>query len=312
MSFRLTILGTSSALPTSDRSPTAHVLNVHERLFLIDCGEGTQMQMRRYHIRFGRINHIFISHLHGDHFFGLYPLLSTYNLMGRKTPLNIYAPAPIKELLDRHLADFDINLAYELIIHPLSGRTMKLILSDKHVEVFCFPLRHRIKTFGFLFREKIADRNIIKSKISEYRLTIAEISSLKKGKDVMRESGEFIPCDEVTLPPPATASFAFCSDTGYFPKLPSYVSGVGLLYHEATFGGEHDALARQTGHSTASHAARVASEAGVQRLLLGHFSARYKSPGPLEEEARIIFPATEAAREGQTYDISPSEEQIKE
>jgi ribonuclease Z len=232
--------------------------------------------------------------------------------MGRKTPLNIYAPDPIKELLDRHLADFDINLAYELIIHPLSGRTLKLILSDKHVEVFCFPLRHRVKTFGFLFREKIADRNIIKSKISEYRLTIAEISSLKKGKDVVRESGELIPCDEVTLAAPATASFAFCSDTGYFPKLPSYVAGVGLLYHEATFGGEHDALARQTGHSTASHAARVASEAGVQRLLLGHFSARYKSPGPLEEEARKIFPATEAAREGQTYDILPSEEQIKE
>ena len=177
------------------------------------------MQMRRYHIRFGKINHIFISHLHGDHFFGLYPLLSTYNLMGRKTPLNIYAPAPIEELMNRHLADFDINLAYELIIHPLSGRTLKLILDDKQVEVFSFPLRHRIKTFGFLFREKMADRNIIKSKINEYKLTIAEISSLKKGKDILRESGELIPCDEVTLPPPGKASFAFCSDTGYFPKL---------------------------------------------------------------------------------------------
>ena len=312
MSLRLTILGTSSALPTSDRSPTAHVLNVHERLFLIDCGEGTQMQMRRYHIRFSKINHIFISHLHGDHFFGLYPLLSTYNLMGRKAPLNIYAPAPIVELLDRHLADFDINLAYELIIHPLSGRSMKLILSDKHAEVFSFPLRHRVKTFGFLFREKLAERNIIKSKIREHSLTIAEISSLKKGKDIVRANGELIPCEEVTLPPPAKASFAFCSDTGYFPKLASFVAGAGLLYHEATFGGEHDALARQTGHSTASHAAMVAREAGVQRLLLGHFSARYKSPGPLEEEARKIFPATEAAIEGQTYDIKPSEEQIKE
>lgn len=312
MSFRLTILGTSSALPTSDRSPTAHVLNVHERLFLIDCGEGTQMQMRRYHIRFGKINHIFISHLHGDHFFGLYPLLSTYNLMGRKTPLNIYAPAPIEEMLNRHLADFDINLAYELIIHPLTGRTLKLILSDKHVEVFSFPLRHRVTTYGFLFREKTADRNIIKSSIKEHGLTIAEISLLKKGKDILRESGELIPCDEVTIPPPAPASFAFCSDTGYFPKLSSFVAGVGLLYHEATFGEEHDALARQTGHSTARHAATVAKEAGVQRLLLGHFSARYKSPALLEEEARKIFPATEAALEGHTYDILPPEEQIKE
>ncbi len=312
MSFRLTILGTSSALPTSDRSPTAHVLNVHERLFLIDCGEGTQMQMRRYRIRFGKINHIFISHLHGDHFFGLYPLLSTYNLMGRKTPLNIYAPAPIEEMLNRHLADFDINLAYELVIHPLTGRTLKLILDDKHVEVFCFPLRHRVKTYGFLFREKTADRNIIKSRIKEHSLTIAEISSLKKGKDILRESGELITCDEVTLPPPAPASFAFCSDTGYFPKLSSFVAGVGLLYHEATFGEEHDALARQTGHSTARHAATVAKEAGVKRLLLGHFSARYKSPEQLEEEARKIFPATEAALEGHTYDILASEEQIKE
>jgi len=281
-------------------------------LFLIDCGEGTQMQMRRYHIRFSKINHIFISHLHGDHFFGLYPLLSTYNLMGRKAPLNIYAPAPVEELVTRHLADFDISLAYDLIIHTLSGRSLKPVLSDKHVEVFSFPLRHRIKTFGFLFRGKTPDRKIIKSMISEHSLTIAEISSLKKGKDILRESGELISFEEVTLPPPPGASFAFCSDTGYFPKLSSFVAGVGLLYHEATFGNDHDALAKQTGHSTASHAATVAREAGVQRLLLGHFSARYKSPGPLEEEARKIFPASEAAVEGRTYDIMPPEEQIKE
>jgi ribonuclease Z len=270
------------------------------------------MQMRRYHIRFGKINHVFISHLHGDHFFGLYPLLSTYNLMGRKTLLNIYAPAPVEEMLNRHLADFDINLGYELVIHPLKGRTLKLILSDKYAEVFCFPLKHRVKTYGFLFREKQADRNIIQSRIAEHSLTIAEISSLKKGKDILRETGEFISCDEMTLPPPSPASFAFCSDTGYFPKLSSFVAGVGLLYHEATFGDEHDALARQTGHSTARHAAMVAREAGVQRLLLGHFSARYKSPAALEEEARQVFPATEAAVEGKSYDISSPEEQIKE
>jgi len=304
MSFRLTILGTSSALPTSDRYPTAHVLNVHERLFLIDCGEGTQMQMRRYHIHFGKINHIFISHLHGDHFFGLYPLLSTYNLMGRKTPLNIYAPSSIEEMLNRHLEDFDISLGYELIIHPLAGRTLKLILSDKRVEVFSFPLKHRVKTYGFLFREKMADRNMIRSKIAEYNLTIAEISMLKKGKDIHREDGEVISCEEVTSAPPAPASYAFCSDTGYFPRLSSFVAGVGLLYHEATFGEEHDALARKVGHSTARQAATVARDAGAGRLLLGHFSARYRSPETLEEEARQIFPATEAAREGQSYDIT--------
>jgi ribonuclease Z len=303
MSFRLTILGTSSALPTSERYPTAHVLNIHERLFLIDCGEGTQMQMRRYRIKFGKLNHIFISHLHGDHFFGLYPLLSTYNLMGRKAPLNIYAPAGFEELLERHLNDFDINLAYDLMLHPLVGRALKLILNDKNVEVYSFPLKHRIKTYGFLFREKRADRNIIKEKIAEYGISISEIGQLKKGKDIIREDGQVIVCDEVTKKPPEPASYAFCSDTGYFPKLAGYVSGVTLLYHEATFGDENDALARQTGHSTARHAATVARDAGAGKLLLGHFSARYKSPSVLEEEARTVFPDTEAAQEGMTYTI---------
>ncbi len=303
MSIRLTILGTSSALPTSDRYPTAHVLNVHERLFLIDCGEGTQMQMRRYRIRFGRINHIFISHLHGDHFFGLYPLLSTFNLMGRKTPLHLYAPAPAEEMIVRHLADFDINLAYELVVHTLAGRTIRSILDDRRVEVFSFPLKHRVTSFGFLFREKMPDRNIIREKIAEHGLSIAEIGRLKKGEDIVREGGELISCDEVTIAPRRPSSYAFCSDTGWFPRLSSFVSGVDLLYHEATFGDENEALAKKTGHSTARHAATVAHDAGVGRLILGHFSARYKSPSTLEEEARQVFPASEAAREGNTYDI---------
>ena len=303
MSFRLTILGTSSALPTSDRYPTAHVLNVHERLFLIDCGEGTQMQMRRYRIRFGRINHIFISHLHGDHFFGLYPLLSTFNLMGRKTALHVYAPAPAGELITRHLGDFDIKLAYELVVHTLSGRSVRPVLDDKRVEVFSFPLKHRLKTYGFLFREKTPDRNIIREKIAEYCLSIAEIAKLKKGVEVTREGGEVIIPDDVTLLPRKPVSYAYCSDTRWFPKLASYVDGVDLLYHEATFGDENEALAVKTGHSTARHAATVARDAGVSKLILGHFSARYKSPATLEEEARRVFPETEAASEGNTYEI---------
>jgi ribonuclease Z len=303
MSFRLTILGTSSALPTSDRYPTAHVLNVHERLFLIDCGEGTQMQMRRYHIRLSRINHIFISHLHGDHFFGLYPLLSTWNLMGRKNPVSLYGPAPIEELVTRHLADFDINLAYELKILTVTGNSLRRILDDKRIEVFSFPLKHRITSYGFLFREKIADRNIISEKIEEFKISIAEIGRLKKGDDVIRESGEVILCNDVTIAPPEPVSFAFCSDTGYFTGLAKYVRGVDLLYHEATFDDEHDSLARETGHSTARHAATVALEAGVKKLILGHFSARYKSPETLVEEARQVFPQTEAACEGNTYDV---------
>ena len=303
MAFRLTILGTSSALPTSDRYPTAHVLNVHERLFLIDCGEGTQMQMRRYRIRFGRINNIFISHLHGDHFFGIYPLLSTYNLMGRKIPLNLYAPAPAEELITRHLADFDITLGFDLAVHTVTGRTLKKVLDDKRVEVFSFPLKHRIPTYGYLFREKMPDRNMIKEKITEYGLSIEEIATARRGGDITRENGEIIPCAGVTLEPRRPASYAFCSDTGWFKKLPSYVKGVDLLYHEATFGADNNELAVKTRHSTASHAAKVALEAGAGRLLLGHFSARYRSTALLEDEARTIFPDTEAAREGNTYEI---------
>jgi len=303
MAFRLTILGTSSALPTSDRYPTAHVLNVHERLFLIDCGEGTQMQMRRYRIRFGRINHIFISHLHGDHFFGLYPLLSTYNLMGRKSPLHIYAPAPAEELITRHLADFDIHLGFEFTVHTVTGRSMKKVFDDKKAEVFSFPLKHRIPTYGYLFREKVSDRNMIKEKISEYGLSVEEIGTARRGGDIIREDGQVISCSEVTLEPRRPASYAFCSDTGWFRKLSSYVSGVDLLYHEATFGEDNDPLALKTGHSTARLAAKVALEAGVGKLLLGHFSARYRSTAPLEEEARQVFPLSEAAREGITYEI---------
>ena len=303
MSFRLTILGTSSALPTSDRYPTAHVLNVHERLYLIDCGEGAQMQMRRYRLRFGKINHIFISHLHGDHLFGLYPLLSSFSLMGRKLPLNIFAPAPFSELVSRHLADFDINLSYELKIHSVEGRSPRLILSDKMVDVTSFPLKHRVPAFGFLFREKEAERKLIKEKIEEYNLSISEISCLKRGDDLIRGNGVVIPNNELTIAPVPSHSYAFCSDTAYFKKLASYVSGVDLLYHEATFGNELTALARQTGHSTAMQAATVARDAGAKRLIIGHFSARYRSYDLLEAEAREIFPATEAAREGNSYDI---------
>src|SRR5512133_1549007 len=288
MSFKLTILGTSSALPTSDRYPSAHVLNVHERLFLIDCGEGTQMQMRRFRLRFAKINHIFISHLHGDHIFGLYPLLSSLNLMGRREQLNIYAPEPFEELITRHLADFDINLGYELLIHPLKGTTPRLILSDRRVEVTSFPLRHRVKAYGFIFREKPGENKIIKDKISEYHFTVAQMVKLKRGEDIVRDDGSVISGEEVTVPPPSPRSYAYCSDTGYFKKLSTYVGGVDLLYHEATFGSEHAVLARQTGHSTASQAATVARDANVRRLIIGHFSARYRTPDQLEAEARVI------------------------
>jgi ribonuclease Z len=263
------------------------------------------MQMRRFRMRFAKINHIFISHLHGDHIFGLYPLLSSLNLMGRREQLNIYAPEPFEELITRHLADFDINLGYELLIHPLNGSKPGLIMSDRRVEVTSFPLRHRIKAYGFIFREKPGENKIIKDKISEFHFTVAEMVKLKRGEDVVRDDGSVITCEEVTVPAPVPRSYAYCSDTGYFKKLSTYVRGVDLLYHEATFGNDHAALARQTCHSTAEQAATVARDAGVGRLIIGHFSARYRSPEQLEAEARAIFPATEAGLEGKCYEILP-------
>jgi ribonuclease Z len=224
--------------------------------------------------------------------------------MGRKTPLHLYAPAPADELIARHLKDFDINLAYGLEVHTISGKSVRHLLDDKRLDVYSFPLKHRVKSYGFLFREKMADRNIIREEIAGHNLSISEIGRLKKGEDITREGGEVILCNEVTVMAHQPVSYAFCSDTGWFPKLSSYVRGVDLLYHEATFGDDNEELAMKTGHSTARQAAAVARDAGVGRLILGHFSARYRSPAMLEEEARQVFPLSEAAREGSIYDIS--------
>jgi ribonuclease Z len=301
--MKLTILGSSSALPTSERYPSAHVLNAHERLFLIDCGEGTQMQMRKNRIRFGKINHIFLSHLHGDHVFGLYGLLSTFSLMGRKSPLNLYAPESYDHILRSHLNDFDIHLDFEINFIPLSGKDPLLILDDKFITVVSFPLQHRIPCFGFLFREKESERKIIKEYIEKFSIPIVRIRSIKKGGDFVTEKGDVIKNDELTIPPPQPLSYAYCSDTKYFKRLSSYIKGVSMLYHEATFDKSKNELATMTGHSTSRDAATVAAEADAGALIIGHFSARYKDINILVEEARSVFPRTFAAIDGKTYDI---------
>jgi ribonuclease Z len=301
--MKLTILGSSSALPTSERYPSAHVLNAHERLFLIDCGEGTQMQMRKTRIRFGKINHIFISHLHGDHIFGLYGLLSTFNLMGRKTPLYLYAPEKYDLILKSHLNDFDINLNFEIDFTPLGGKDPVKILDDKYITVTSFPLEHRVPTFGFIFREKITDRKIIKDSITKYGIPIAKIMSVKKGEDFITSAGEVIKNEDITFPPPEPLSYAYCSDTKYFKRLGSFVKGVTVLYHEATFDKGKNDLAVMTGHSTTLNAASVAAEADAGALIIGHFSARYRDNAVLLEEARSVFPKTLAATDGMTYEI---------
>ncbi len=299
----LTILGSSSALPTSERYPSAHVLNAHERLFLIDCGEGTQMQLRKSRIRFGKINHIFISHLHGDHVFGLYGLLSTYSLMGRKTPVHLYAPENYQGMLNSHLNDFDIHLSFDIDFIPLSGKDPVQILNDKYLTVTSFPLQHRIPAFGFLFREKIADRNIIKEKIEKYQIPTIRIPAIKKGEDYITSTGMVIKNQEITIAPPEPLSYAYCSDTRYFRRLASFVKEVTLLYHEATFDKTKDELASMTGHSTTIDAAKTALEANAGSLIIGHFSARYKKVSVLVDEARTVFPRTYAAIDGISFAI---------
>jgi ribonuclease Z len=301
--MKLTILGSSSALPTSERYPSAHVLNAHERLFLIDCGEGTQMQLRKCRIRFGKINHIFISHLHGDHVFGLYGLLSTFSLMDRKAPVHLYAPENYKGILLSHLKDFDINLSFEIDFIGLKGKDPVQILDDKYLTVTSFPLQHRVPAFGFLFREKISDRNIIKEKIEEYHIPRVRIPAIKKGEDFLTADGSIIKNDEITIPPREPLSYAYCSDTRYFKRLASFVSGVSLLYHEATFDKSLADLAIATGHSTTLDAAKVAKDANAGCLVIGHFSARYKDISILVEEARTLFPATYPAIDGKSFDV---------
>jgi ribonuclease Z len=301
--MKLTILGSSSALPTSERYPSAHVLNAHERLFLIDCGEGTQMQLRKNRIRFGKINHIFISHLHGDHVFGIYGLLSSFSLMGRKSPVHLYAPENYQHILRSHLADFDINLSFEIDFISLKGNDPFLILDDKYLTVTAFPLQHRVPAFGFLFREKLMDRNIIKEKIDEYHIPTVRIPAIKKGQDFITPDGSVIPNAELTVSPPEPLSYAYCSDTCYFKRLASFIRGVTLLYHEATFDRSLQKLAEMTGHSTTLDAAKTALKANAKRLIIGHFSSRYKSVSFLVEEAREIFPDTIAAIDGKSYEV---------
>jgi ribonuclease Z len=301
--MKLTILGSSSALPTSERYPSAHVLNAHERLFLIDCGEGTQMQLRKNRLRFSKINNIFISHLHGDHVFGLYGLLSTFSLMGRKTPLRLHAPENYHRILLSHLLDFDIHLNFEIDFIPLYGNNPLVIFDDKHITVTAFPLRHRVPSFGFLFREKITDRNIIKDCITRFNIPTVRIPAIKAGADFIASDGTIIKNEDITIPPPEPFSYAYCSDTKYFSRLSSFVKGVTLLYHEATFDGSLADLAGMTGHSTTLDAARTALSAGAGALIIGHFSARYKNIAPLVEEAKTIFANTYPALDDMTYDV---------
>ncbi len=298
MSFSVTILGSSSALPTSNRNLTAHLLNVDERFFLIDCGEGTQLQLKRYKAKLSRLNHIFITHLHGDHIFGLPGLISTLNLLGRKNDLHIYAHPHLEKILNQFLSYFYTQLDFSIVYHSLNLSSYELIFEDEKIEVSSFPLKHRIPTCGFVFREKPRLRNIRKDMIDYYSIPIREIANVKRGDNFITEEGIVIPNVRLTHDPDPPKSYAFCSDTAYSPDIIPYIKGVDLLYHEATFSDTDKDRAIETFHSTASDAAHIAQLSNPQKLIIGHFSARYKDVTPLGDEAKKIFLNTETAEDG--------------
>lgn len=304
MPFQLTILGTSSALPTSNRYPTAQVLHVSGRFFLIDCGEGTQTQMRKYKIGFSKINHIFISHLHGDHIFGLIGLISTFALIGRTNELHIYSYSELQKFLDAQIQFlYADELPFRIVYHPLNFKKEQKIYEDRKVTVYSFPLTHRIPTCGFRFEEKPVLPNLIPEKIAEYQIPIRNRQQIKEGGDYLTSDGRIIPHSELTSHKQRPRSFAFCSDTRYDESYIESVRNVDLLYHEATFARDNQALAQTTYHSTGADAARIALKANAEKLIIGHFSARYKDHTPILNEAQEIFANTEAIAEGQVFSI---------
>ncbi|NBW37084.1 MAG: ribonuclease Z [Cytophagia bacterium] len=303
MSFSITILGSSGALPAYGRFPSAQFIEIQNRYFLVDCGEGTQMQLRRYELNVHRINHIFISHLHGDHYLGLMGLLFTLHLQKRTTELHLYSHAGLEEIITVQLRYSKSVLNYPIIFHPLTKDKHEIIFEDDHLQVESIPLTHKLTCSGFLFREKPKAKRIDKNRLPD-GLLLQQIAALKSGQDVVDENGKVLYKNEdLTLSAKHSRSYAYCSDTAYEPKLIPLLKDVDLLYHEATFIEEDKLKAKETKHSTALEAAQIAKQAGVRKLALGHFSARYKDLIVVEEEAKSIFNNTVLATEGQTFSL---------
>lgn len=308
MNFTLNVLGTASAKPSANRNSSAQVLDVRGRLFLIDCGEGTQRQLCRQHLSFERIDAIFISHIHGDHLFGLFGLLSTIGLATGRKSIRIFGPNSLGPVLKFFLSYFGEQLGINIDFTPVKVKSPEVIFENKFLTVEAFPLNHRIETYGYLFREKMPQLNVRKDAIEEYGLGVAEICSLKKGEDLVRTDAVGrqmlrIPNGELTFLPYRPRTFAYCSDTAPFPELSEWVKGVDLLYHETTYmsGLEKEAAARY--HSTTLQAAQCALDAGAGKLIAGHYSSRYRDTAPLLAELRSVFPNSFAANDGDVFDV---------
>ena len=295
--FELHILGCGSALPTTRHFATSQVLNVRDKLFMIDCGEGCQMQFRRSRLKFSRLNHIFISHLHGDHCFGLLGLISSFGLLGRTADLHIYSPAGLEELLQPMLKFFCDNLPYKVFFHAFETKRPTLIYEDSSLTVTTIPLKHRIACCGFLFAEQPTLNHIIRDMVDFYEIPLYELNRIKSGEDYVTADGTVVPNARLTIPADPPRKYAYCSDTIYRESVIEQIKEVNLLFHEATFAQKEQARARETFHTTAAQAATIAKKANVKQLVIGHFSARYEDESVLLEEAQMVFPETILARE---------------
>ncbi len=307
MSLKLTILGCHSATPRVNAHPTSQFLEIKNHHFLIDCGEGTQTQLRKYGIRFSKIKHIFISHLHGDHYFGLVGLISTFGLLNRESELHIYAPKGLKEIVTLQMKLSKSWTNYPLIFHELTSTESELIFEDEKVEIRTIPLDHRVYTNGFLFKEKLSERKLNMTAVSQHtEIKVCDYQNLKNGKDFILENGTVLKNESLTSNPPAPLSYAFCSDTSYFPAIIPIIKNVNCLYHETTFLNDRETLAETTKHSTAAQAASIAKQASVKQLIIGHFSSRYKNKAAFKIEAQEQFKNTLMAEEGKVFEINDS------
>jgi ribonuclease Z len=297
----LTILGNNSALPAFGRNPTAQVLQTQDEAYLIDCGEGTQMQLAKYKIKRSKISHVFISHLHGDHYFGLIGLLTSMGLLNRTADLHVHGPALLKDILDIQLNAANIVLPYPLHFHPLGEDS--LIANDKKITVECFKVKHRIECWGFLFREKRNPRHIDPDKARSYEIPSSFYDALQKGQDYVNKKGTIIPNAEVTVPGTTPKSYAYCADTLYDESMAEKVKGVDLLYHETTYLKNFEEKAIERFHSTTEHAANIAVRSGAKKLIIGHFSSKYEDLDEFLQETSLIFPQTELALEGLCFPI---------
>ncbi|MDL2256210.1 ribonuclease Z [Parabacteroides sp. OttesenSCG-928-G06] len=296
--FDIHILGCGSALPTTRHLPSSQIVQLRDKLFMIDCGEGTQLQMRRMRIRFNRLNHIFITHAHGDHCFGLPGLLSTLGMLGRMGDLIVYGPKEVGEYLLPVLSQFCDRLPYKVIFREVDPYKHALVMEDRSLQVYSIPLKHRIPCCGYLFREKQKEAHIIREMTDFYQVPVRMMKEIKEGADFVTPDGTIVPNARLTRPATPARSYAYCSDTAYSEEIIPLIKGIDLLYHEATFGEDEIARSRETWHSTAKQAALIASKAEVKRLVIGHYSARYDDTTPLLKEAQSIFPQTTAGNEG--------------